>query len=282
MTTEAVVQDGSRVEDAVIIAKADGILCGLVEAKAILEEGGLKFTALKTEGDAIQVGETVADVHGSVGEMLKRERTALDYLQVLSGIATETHKLASRYPGKVASLRKTHPGLSYSEKRAVKAGGGFTHRLGLYDGFLIKDNHLAAVLKELFSDAEATEERKVEAIREALRRAKQYRIHNAMDGCFIEVEVESLRQAVAAARLNAEEGVPDMILLDNMSPSDVAKCVEAVRMAAGRGVLIEASGGITSENIGAYIEAGADVISMSEITISAKPLDMSMKIIGYK
>lgn len=282
ITTQAVVKDRSRVEDAIIIAKANGILCGLQEANAILEDGGLKFESEKKEGDAIRKGEIIAKVRGNVGEILKRERTALNYLQVLSGIATATHKLASQHPGKVASLRKTHPGLCYSEKRAVKAGGGFTHRLGLYDGFLIKDNHLATVAREIFGDGQITEEKKVEAIREALKRAKQYRIDNRLENYFIEVEVESLKQAVAAAKFHRKEGVPDMILLDNVEPEDVARCVEAIRREAGRETLIEASGGITAKNIGAYIEAGVDVVSTSKITLSAKPLDMSMKIVGYK
>jgi len=282
VTTEAVVRGKPRTEDAVIIAKANGILCGLQEAKAILEDGGLSFESKKQEGEAIKKGEIIAKVHGNVKELLKRERTALDYLQVLSGIATATNRLARRNPGKVASLRKVHPGLCYSEKRAVKVGGGFTHRLGLHDGFLIKDNHLATIVRELYEDASINEEKKIEAIRHALRRTKQYRANHRLDDCFIEVEVESLDQAVAAAKFHKAEGVPDMILLDNMTPDDVAKCIEAIRREAGSEILIEASGGITSKNIGAYVEAGADMISTSRMTLFATPLDISMKIIGYK
>lgn len=282
ITTQAVITNRSKVEDAIIIAKANGILCGLQEAKAILEDGGLEFSSAKREGDAIRKGEIIAKVRGSIEEIVKRERTSLDYLQVLSGIATATHKLAGQYPGKVASLRKTHPGLCYSEKRAVQAGGGYTHRLGLYDGFLIKDNHLAAVVRELFGGGEITEKKKVAAIREALKRAKEYRISHKLEDCFIEVEVESLEQAVAAAKFHRDEGVPDMILLDNMDTLNVARCVKAIRKEAAKGILIESSGGITSKNIGAYIEAGVDMISSSQITLSAKPLDISMKIVGYK
>lgn len=282
VTSQAVVQNKSRVEDAIIIAKENGVLCGLQEAKYILEDGGLEFRSEKIEGDIIKKGEIIARIRGNIEEILKRERTALDYLQVLSGIATTTHKLASRYPGKIASLRKTHPGLCYSEKRAVKVGGGFTHRLGLYDGFLIKDNHLAAVTREIFGDGQITEEMKIEAIREALRRTKQYRMTNQLNDYFIEVEVESLIQSIAAAKFHREERVPDMILLDNMKPQDVARCVKAIRKEAGRELIIESSGEITSENIEAYINAGVDIISTSRLTLSAEPLDMSMKIVGYK
>lgn len=282
ITTQAVFQNKVRIEDAIVVAKDNGVICGLQEAKMILEDGGLEFESQKIEGDLIRRGDIIAKVRGDIRELLKRERTVLNYLQVLSGISTATYKLANQYPGKVASLRKTHPSLCYSEKRAVKVGMGFTHRLGLYDGFLIKDNHLAIVVKEIFGEGTITEEKKVEAIKRALKRVKQYRAENHLENYFIEVEVESLEQAVATAKFHKEEGVPDMILLDNMKPQDVSKCVKAIRKEAGRELLIESSGGVTVKNIGAYIEAGVDVVSTSKITLSAKPLDMSMKIVGYK
>jgi len=282
ITTQAVIENKSRIEDAIIIAKDNGIICGLQESKAILEEGGLEFKSEKKEGDTIRRGETIVKIRGDVREILKRERTALNYLQILSGIATATYKLAKRYPGKISGLRKTHPGLCYSEKRAVKTGGGHTHRLGLYDGFLIKDNHLATIIREIFRNEPITEEKKIEAIKTALKRAKKYRIDNRFENYFIEVEVESLKQAVAAAKFYKEEQVPDMILLDNMKPQDVEKCVEAIRNEADMEILIEASGGITAKNIAAYINTGVDMVSTSKIIIAAKPIDISMKIIGYK
>lgn len=230
ITTKALVKE-ENVDEAVIIAKASGILCGLQEAKAILEDGGLDFKSEKREGDALKKGDIIATIRGNIHEILKRERTALDYLQVMSGIATATHKLVKQYPGKVASLRKTHPGLVYSEKRAVKVGGGFSHRLGLYDGFLIKDNHLASIVREVFGEGKVTEDMKVESVKLALQRAKEYRSINRMDKCFIEIEVESLPQALAAAKFHKQVGVPDMILLDNMTQQDVAKCVKAIKKA---------------------------------------------------
>jgi nicotinate-nucleotide pyrophosphorylase (carboxylating) len=282
VTTQAVVRDAFRTEEAVIISKSEGVLCGLQEAQAIFEEGGLKFNYCRMEGESIRKGDVIAKVRGPIGELLKRERTAINYLQILSGIATATSRLVGQHPEKVASLRKTHPGLCFSEKRAVKAGGGFTHRLGLYDGLLIKDNHLACIVREFFGDGPITEKMKLEAIKIALKRAKQFRVDHQLQRLFIEVEVESIEQMLAALECYKTEGVPDMILLDNMHPHTVAKCVAALRAEINGDVLLEASGGITPENIHAYIEAGVDIVSTSKITFSAKPLDIAMKIIGYK
>jgi len=282
ITTKAVVRNQLRVESAIIVAKENGVLCGLHEAKAILEAGGLDFKSEKTEGENINKGEVFAKVTGSIQEILKRERTVLNYLQVLSGIATATNRLTKLYPKQVASLRKIHPGLLYSEKRAVKVGGGFTHRLGLYDGFLIKDNHLATVVKELFGEVPVTEEKKIEAIKEALRRVKQYRRDNKLDEYFIEIEVESLQQAIAAAQYYKKHKVPDIILLDNMKPKKIVVCIDAIRREVGNKILIESSGGITEKNIERYIDTRVDIVSTSKLTFSAKPLDMSMKIVGYK
>jgi nicotinate-nucleotide pyrophosphorylase (carboxylating) len=282
ITTLAIFSESSRVEEAVIIAKSDGVLSGVFEAKEVLAAGGLKVEFTKEEGEFIEKGSVVARIVGDVREILARERTALNYLQVLSGIATVCHKLNSRFPGKVASLRKTHPGLSFSEKRSVLVGGALTHRLGLFDGFLIKDNHLAAVARELFGSTQISEEQKIKAIEESLRRAKAYRDRCRLFKCFIEVEVESLAQAKAAAVFHMADGVPDIILLDNMSPTDVSICVKAIREIAGFSILIEASGGITPNNLEQYIKAGVDVASMSFLTFNAPPLDFSLKIVGYK
>ncbi|UCH37735.1 MAG: carboxylating nicotinate-nucleotide diphosphorylase [Candidatus Bathyarchaeota archaeon] len=282
VTTHAVVREVVKSEEAVIYTKSAGILCGLHEAQVIFEAGGLCFHRCKTEGASIQPGEIVAKVYGPIGELLKRERTAINYLQVLSGIATATSQLVGKHPKKVASLRKTHPGLCFSEKRAVKAGGGFTHRLGLFDGLLIKDNHLACIVRELYGSVPITEQMKIEAIKTALKRAKQYREEHELTSLFIEIEVESLEQMFAALECYRAEGVPDMILLDNMQPDTVTKCVTALRAETNNDILLEASGGITPENIHAYIEAGVDVVSTSKITFAAKPLDIAMKILGYK
>lgn len=282
ITTLAVSSSQGRVEEAMIVAREEGILCGVLEAEALLEAGGLKVSWEKEEGATLQVGSIIARVKGDVREILSRERTTLNYLQILSGIATLCNTFSKHFPGKVASLRKTHPGLAFSEKRAVYVGGTLTHRLGLFDGFLIKDNHLAMVARELFSEVTISEGQKVRAIEESLRRAKRYRAEHGLEHLFIEVEVESEGQGVAAARIYREEGVPDMILLDNMSPEKVRKCVKAIREVAGSSILIEASGGIRPENLGLYLDGGVDVASMSFLTLDARPLDIGLKIVGYK
>ena len=281
IATMAVSSEG-RAEEAIIVAREEGVLCGVLEAKALLEAGGLVVSWEKEEGDSLQAGSTIARVKGDVREILSRERTALNYLQILSGIATLCNSFSKRFPGKVASLRKTHPGLAFSEKRAVQVGGALTHRLGLFDGFLIKDNHLALVARELFGEDTIGEDQKIQAIEECLRRTKRYRTEHGLEHLFIEVEVESEGQSVTAARMHREEGVPDMILLDNMDPEKVRECVKAIREVAGPSVLIEASGGITPENLEQYIDTGVDVASMSFLTLSARPLDIAMKIVGYK
>ena len=282
ITTLATLSQVQRKENAEIVVKEEGVLGGIFEARAILEAGGLKVEFLKEEGESVEKGTVVGKVRGDVKQILIRERTALDYLQIMSGIATVCHRLAIRFPGKVASLRKTHPGLAFSEKKGVRAGGALTHRLGLFDGFLIKDNHLAAIGRELFATSEFTEEQKISAIYESLRRAEHYRRGHRLSRYFIEVEVESREQALAAARNHRDRGVPDMILLDNMKPREVERCVKAIRETAGPSVLIEASGGITIENFESFINAGVDVASMSSLTLNSRPLDISLKLVGYK
>jgi nicotinate-nucleotide pyrophosphorylase (carboxylating) len=282
ITTLATLSQASKEEEATIVVKEDGVLGGVLEARAVLEAGGLHVEFLKEQGDSVNKGEVIARIRGDVRQILSRERTALDYLQIMSGIATACRRLALRFPGKVASLRKTHPGLAFSEKMSVRAGGALTHRLGLFDGFLIKDNHIAAVARELFGSSVFTEEQKVRAIRESLRRAELFRRRHRLSRYFIEVEVESLGQALAAARYFRDSGVPDIILLDNMSPSEVKQCVKAIREVAGHDILIEASGGVTEANLESYVEAGVDVASMSSLTLNSRPLDISLKIVGYK
>ncbi len=282
ITSLAILSSEGRTDEAIIASREKGILCGVIEAKELLEAGDLEVSWEKEEGDSLKAGSVIAKVTGDVKEILSRERIALNYLQILSGIATLCNSFSKRFPGKVASLRKTHPGIVFSEKRAVLVGGALTHRLGLYDGFLIKDNHLALVARELFGEQKIGENEKIKAIEESLKRVKKYRTEHGMRNLFIEVEVESKAQGVAAAKMHQKEGVPDMILLDNMIPDKVGKCVKAIRKVSESNLLIEASGGITSENLGLYIDAGVDVASMSFLTLNARPLDIGMKIVGYK
>lgn len=264
---------------AFIRAKADGVLCGVLEATAVLE--GLKLEWKKREGDKIKKGEIVAVVEGDVRKILASCRTALNYLQILSGISTKTRRLVEKFGARVCALRKTHPCLSFSEKRAVQAGGGFTHRLNLSDGFLVKDNHIAAVATELFGKKKHFfEKQKIAALQECIIRCASYR--SAHHFPFpIEVEVETLAQAVAAAELKKKTGAPDAILLDNRTPAQVKQIASAIRK-IDSSILIEASGGITEKNVSSFLQAGADVVSMSDLIFNAKPLDYSLTIGGYK
>lgn len=276
ITTNALIKKPIHTK-AFVIAKSPGILCGLLEAKEILK--GLNVTGNKKEGEKIRRGDVLLTISGDARKMLQKGRAALNYIQILSGIATATKKLTKKYKGRICALRKTHPCMSHGEKRAVQVGGGFTHRIGLFDGILIKDNHIAAISIELFG-RKFTEKKKTTAIRKAIRRAAMYRKKEKLN-CPIEIEVESREQAMAAAGMKRKTDAPDAIMIDNKTPKEVAPIVEAIRK-VDRSILIEASGGITPKNIGKYIEAGVDVVSSSYLTLRSKPLDASLVIKGYK
>ncbi len=283
ITTEATINKknaASQRARAIVRAKENGVFFGVLEAGVVLS--GLKSKWKAKEGARVKRGDVVLVVEGDVREILKKCRIALNYLQLLSGIATKTRALVKKFGRRVCSLRKTHPGLQFSEKRAVQAGGGFTHRLNLADGFLIKDNHIAAVAVELFGKNTAfTEKQKISAIREALARCSKYRSENHLASRPIEVEVESLAQAVAAAEMKKKTRAPDVIMLDNQTPRQLKKIARAIRR-IDKTILLEASGGISEKNISAFLRAGADVVSMSSLTFNAKPLDFDLVIEGYK
>lgn len=269
-----------QIVEAIVKAKSNCILCGLLEAEAIMKKGKIKIRKLKEEGDKLKPGDIIMRLKGDIKQILKRERTCVNYLQRLSGIATQTHELCSKYPGKISSLRKVAPGLLFSEKRAVQVGGGLTHRVNLGDGFLIKDNHIASVIVEKFG-GKFTEKNKVKSIWECLNRAKRYRSRMRKKWP-IEVEVESMTQALAAAEYFKICGVPDMILLDNFRPKELKKVVKRIRKEVGKKILLEASGGINPKNIKKFLATGVDVVSTSYLTLGASPADISMKIVGYK
>lgn len=278
ITTNAIMRDTGARTRAFIRAKEEGVFCGVLEARAVLN--GLKLFWRKKEGARVKRGEVVLVVEGDVREILRRCRIALNYLQSLSGIATKTSRLVEKFGSRICSLRKTHPCLQFSEKRAVQVGGGFTHRLNLADGFLIKDSHIAAVAMELFGKQKKyAEKQKIAAIREAIMRCVEYR--RSRVSFPIEVEVESLAQALAAVEAKKKTGAPDAILLDNQTPKQIQKIVRAVRRIDNT-ILIEASGGINEKNIPAFLRAGVDVVSMSELTLHAKPLDFNLVVEGYK
>ena len=251
VTTEAVV-DAELMGEAVVIARKPGVLSGTDVAARVFElvHPPCEYHALLADGTRLKAEDRVARVSGPLGSILTAERTALNFLQRLSGIATATRRYADAlgdYPDvRLLDTRKTTPGLRFLERAAVRAGGGHNHRDGLWDAILIKDNHVAAA----------------GGITEAIRRARRARMP-------IEVEVDTLDQLREALDAGAE-----MVLLDNMSPELMRRAVE---MTAGRARL-EASGGMTLESAVAAAKAGVDRISVGALTHSAPALDLSLEV----
>lgn len=231
-------------------ARKSGVLAGIDMAKAVLEEAGLTdITMKKSDGDAVSAGEVLLSVKGNTRAILLAERTALNFLGHLSGIASETARWVSAIAGtkcKVRDTRKTTPGYRQLEKYAVRMGGGTNHRMTLSDAALIKDNHIAAAggVSQAFS-----------AVRSAFPASE------------IEIEVDTLDQLREVLPLK-----PDLVLLDNMTP---AQCAEAVSIVAGE-TKLEASGGIQLENAKAYAETGVDFIAIGALTHSAPVLDIGL------
>ncbi|NLX78049.1 MAG: carboxylating nicotinate-nucleotide diphosphorylase [Clostridiaceae bacterium] len=252
ITTDYTVPEDS-VSKACLIAKQDGVIAGLgicMEAFRMLDPD-VKLTPLVKEGDYVKKGEKLLFVEGKSRAMLKAERTALNLLQRLSGIASETRKYVEKvagYKAKVVDTRKTTPGLRILEKYAVRVGGGTNHRFSLSDGVLIKDNHIKAAggIKQA-----------IEAVRKAIPHTVK-----------IEVETETLEQVKEALDNGA-----DIIMLDNMPPEIME---QAVKMTEGRAVT-EASGNVTLDNIQKVAASGVDIISVGAITHSVKAMDISMK-----
>ena len=257
VTTQALIT-ADEVATAYLVAKGAGVLAGLSVATAVFHrvDSALKVEELVSDGSTVHLGDRLAVVKGLVASILGAERVALNFLQRLSGIATETAKYVEAVSGTKALItdtRKTTPGLRILEKYAVRVGGGHNHRQNLGDGILIKDNHLV-VLQSLG-----------EGIGEAIRKARHQTPHTPK----VEIEVESVEQAREALSAGA-----DIIMLDNMNLDDM-KLV--VGLAQGR-ALIEASGGITLDNVRAVAETGVDLISIGALTHSVKALDMSLEL----
>jgi nicotinate-nucleotide pyrophosphorylase (carboxylating) len=244
---------------AVLVARHPGTLAGLPAAEITfaLVDASLAFAALMPDGSAVQRGDRLATVRGPMRSILTGERVALNFVQQLSGIATLTATYVREIAGlpcKLLDTRKTTPGWRLLEKYAVRQGGGHNHRLGLCDGVLIKDNHLAALGAG------------PGAIAEAVRLAREQYGHSVP----LEIEVDGLEQLDAALAAR-----PDIVLLDNMGPDRLREAVQR-RNAAAPSVLLEASGGVTLANLRAIAEAGVDRISVGALTHSAPALDIAL------
>ena len=257
VTTDALIPADRR-GTGLIVAKKEGILAGINVAKQVFHQVDpeLKAEVLLEDGMRVKPGTKLAKVSGSIASILKAERVALNFLQRLSGIASETNRYVEAVKGlpvRIMDTRKTTPGLRSLEKHAVKAGGGDNHRMSLGDGILIKDNHLAALRSQGLN------------IKEIIARARQ----NAPQRFPVEVEV-----ATASEALEAVEAGADIVMLDNMSLQDMGQAVKSIR---GR-ALIEASGGITLDNVRAVAETGVDLISIGALTHSVTALDISLEL----
>lgn len=240
------------------LVKADGVLAGIeVFAQAFMRlDPSVEVRILVYDGCQIHSGDIVATVSGPMASILMAERTALNFVQRLSGIATETARCVEavgELPVRIVETRKTMPGLRLLEKYAVRVGGGHNHRMGLFDGVLIKDNHIAALQAQ------------GRTIAEIIQLARSHVPHTAA----IEIEVTSVAMAEEATAAGA-----DIIMLDNMPTEEMRQAVEAI---GGRAVT-EASGGIRRDNVRAAAETGVDVISMGALTHSVTALDISLKV----
>jgi len=258
ITTLLTVPSGTIVE-AKVLVKEPGVIAGIEEALIFLGSFGLQANPLVSDGSEVKQKTDILKIVGDARTLLSIERTLLNLLSRMSGIATLTHRLVEKvrragYKTRVACTRKVAPGLSYFDKRAVMIGGGDTHRLHLDDMILIKDNHLAIIGN--ISTA-------VKRIREAVSFSKK-----------VEVEVSTLEDALEAAKAGV-----DIVMLDNFTPKQAKKTVELLKEKGLRNkVLVESSGGITEKNILEFAAVGVDIISLGEITDSAKVLDMSLEI----
>jgi nicotinate-nucleotide pyrophosphorylase (carboxylating) len=243
---------------AVFTSRAKGVLAGVPAARHVmaLVDENVQFEALLEDGAELERGSQVARVSGPMRSILTAERTALNFLQRLSGIATLTRAYLDQVGGlpcKLLDTRKTTPGWRLLEKYAVRQGGGHNHRLGLHDGVLIKDNHLAALDHP-------------DPVKEAVRLARE-RYGNRVP---VEVEVDTLEQFDRAL-----EARPDIVLLDNMTPDQLREAVRR-RDAAGGGILLEASGGVNLATVRAIAQTGVDRISVGALTHSAVALDIGL------
>jgi len=276
-----------------IIAKEDGVIAGLDESKQFYTSKGFDVKSYYNDGDEIKKGYKVLCIEGKAKSMLIYERTILNFMQRMSGIATATKKLKDKikdYDTAIVATRKTQQ--RFFDKRAVTLGGGYTHRLGLYDAVMIKDTHLDHLRNEGIDDV----------IEEAIERASRYLEDENIK--FVEIEVTNLEEAVRAASKfkdiyirNANKFFEDpslsakekyeyfppnigIIMLDNMKPSKIKKTISKLKKEdLYFYVLLEASGMINEKNIEKYAKTGVDVVSLGSITHSVKALDLSQKII---
>ena len=258
VTTNCIIPESAR-GIGVITAKADGVVSGLDIATIVFYrlDPTIELDHHAVEGTPVKPGDEIIRLQGKLRALLSGERTALNFLMQLSGIATATARYVELLEGsdcQILDTRKTTPGLRILEKRAVAAGGGSNHRIGLYDMILIKENHIAAA----------------GSIEKAVAAALDYNATTAIQNLRIEVETRNLDEVKQALGLRI-----DRIMLDNFSVADATAAVEEIRSAKPE-LEIEASGNMSLDRVRAYAETGVDFISVGSITHSASALDLSM------
>jgi len=257
ITTDAILTDGS-IGNAKIISKEKGIIAGVKVAEILfgLVDEDLEFISKFKDGDEVNIGDEIILIHGNIKSILMAERTVLNFMQRMSGIASLTNKYVKEVAGtraKIYDTRKTVPGLRLLDKYSVKIGGGENHRLGLYDMFLIKENHIASA----------------GSISKAINLCYDYRKDEGLN-YKIEIEVTNLEELKEVL----DNGKADLILIDNFEIDDMKKAVEIVNNRCE----VEASGGITFENLRKIAETGVDRISIGALTHSVKAFDLSLLI----
>ncbi|MDY4790886.1 MAG: carboxylating nicotinate-nucleotide diphosphorylase [Bacteroidia bacterium] len=246
----------SETNKAKLVAKEEGIICGIDIAREVyaLVDKSIKFTAMMKDGDRIKKGDIIFRVEGSAIGILTSERTALNYMQRLSGIATSTNEYVELIKGtgtKLLDTRKTTPSMRLFEKYAVKVGGGYNHRIGLYDMIMLKDNHID------FAGG----------VENAITKTKEY-LKNVGKELKIEVEVRSMEELERVLKI----GGVDRIMLDNFTPELLQKAIERI----GGKYETESSGGINKDTILSFAKTGVDFISVGALTHQIKSLDLSL------
>jgi len=257
ITTELLIT-GNEIRKASIIAKADGVIAGTEVAKLVFikVDPNLNVAIIFPDGTTVKPGDVIAELTGDCASILRSERVALNFLQHLSGIATETKRYVEAVKGltvQIKDTRKTIPGLRALEKYAVRVGGGKNHRMHLGDGVLIKDNHIAILRSQGI------------ALKDMIARARD----NIPQSISIEIEVKTTQEAAEAASSGAE-----IIMLDNMNVEEMRQAVQLIK---GR-ARIEASGGITLDKVRTIAETGINYISIGALTNSSKALDLSLEL----
>ncbi|MEH7129938.1 carboxylating nicotinate-nucleotide diphosphorylase [Neobacillus drentensis] len=257
ITTDLIFADDTNGE-IVFLAKDEGVFCGeeIIKSGFQLLNNDLTIRVFVKDGEAIKYGDTLARVSGKIADLLKGERVILNLVQRMSGIATLTRKTVTTLDSghtKICDTRKTTPGLRMLEKYAVRCGGGYNHRFGLYDGVMIKDNHISFA---------GSITKAVDAIRK-----------NAGHMVKVEVEAETEAQVIEAVNAGA-----DIIMFDNRTPDEIKELIKLVPA----NIITEASGGIQLANIADFRDTGVDYISLGYLTHSYKALDISVKVLWEK